>query len=74
MATEFISIFENKPKAKGWHGTLHSWDSQEGFFPGASFWDGEKFATTLPVCHFIDKVFDCENDAELFANDNDPVW
>ena len=71
----FLSFLcDSKPVEKGWYATLHCWDPQEGFFPGAAFWNGKSFDSGRPISNFVDKVFKNKEDAEKFAYDNDPNW
>lgn len=71
---EFISVFDKNPLYVGWYPVLICWEAHEGFFPNAAFWDGKKFTTDLPVSNFVDIVFPTKNEAEKFADDNDPCW
>jgi hypothetical protein len=74
MTVKFISVYDDKPKTRGWYATLHCWEVQEGFSPGAAFWNGAEFTTNLPISNWVDRVFDSEQDANGFAFDNDPNW
>ncbi len=60
-----------KPPMSGWYATLHCWDPLEGFFPGAAWWDGEKWSNSLPICEWAGP-FDTEDAADKWAEDNDP--
>lgn len=72
--TEFTSIFDRTPTKTGWYAILICWESNEGFFPGAAYWNGEIFTTDLPVSNFVDIAFLTKEEAEEFAEDNDPNW
>ncbi|MBK8191600.1 MAG: hypothetical protein IPK79_14285 [Vampirovibrionales bacterium] len=56
-------------KNAGWYAELHRWE--EGLFPGAAFWDGEKWSNSLPICEWAGP-FDTMEDADKWAWDNDP--
>ena len=70
----FISVFDAKPKNNGWYAILYCWEVQEGFFPSAAHWNGDKFDSSLPVSNWVDKIFSIKEDAAKFALDNDPDW
>jgi hypothetical protein len=72
--TRFKPFLDDKPKVKGWYATLHCWDIEEGMFPGAAYWEGDRFDTDLPITAFIDHVFETEQAADDAAWENDPNW
>ena len=74
MPNEFISIYDKTPAAKGWYATLHCYDVMEGFFPSSSYWDGEKFTSSLPISNWINKKLNNKDEAERFARESDPNW
>jgi len=63
----------------GWYATLHGWEIEEGVFPSAHWWDGEKWLkapnnpheTNAVILHWPQK-FDTQEEALAFADANDP--
>jgi len=60
------------PMMVGWYATIHSWDAEEGTFPGANYWDGEKWNERLPIFGWSPHPFDTEAAALAWAYENDP--
>jgi hypothetical protein len=76
-----VNVDDKLPVESGWYATLHAWDAEEGFFPGAHYWTGSEWrenqsdtqpiiGTILPwLTRFRSKV-----EAESYASENDPEW
>jgi len=62
---------DETPPMTGWYATLHCWDPYEGFFPGSAFWHGETWSNSLPIVAWAGP-FDTMEDAEKWADENDP--
>jgi hypothetical protein len=71
------------PMQPGWYATLHSWDSDEGAFPDAWYWNGTRWVCwhegpgrnqecNLPIYAHSPEFFANVHQAELWANDNCP--
>lgn len=76
MSTDtLINTADTPPNQIGWYATLHTWDTHEGFFPGAHYWDGVNWqpGTTASV-RYWPTVFETEQEANTYAWDNDPEW
>lgn len=58
------------PKAPGWYAVLICYDPQEGIFPSAAYWDGEKW-NRKAVSGFGERR-ETEAEAEALAYENDP--
>lgn len=61
----------NNISLAGWYATLHCWDECEGMFPGANYWDGENWRSTLPICGHAGP-FETSKDAAAWAYAHDP--
>lgn len=58
---------------QGWYATLHSWDPNEGIFPGAHYWDGARWQPeTTAALQYWPTVFETEEEACAYAYEHDP--
>lgn len=70
------------PPQVGWYPTLKCWDSYEGYFPDAHYWDGSRWqdtdltndASRDPIVMFLPVMSSNQADAELLADLHDPMW
>lgn len=60
----------DKPTVPGWYATTYCWDAQEGMFPGADEWDGEKWRSGFPVIGYAGP-FEDEKTAKTWADAHD---
>ena len=44
--------YDKNPTQEGWYPVLLCWDPNEGHFPAAAYWDGERW-TSGPVAAFV---------------------
>jgi hypothetical protein len=61
--------YEGRPTEAGWYAVLICYDTQEGIFPDARLWDGEKW-NGKAVLAFGDKC-ESESDANRLAYEHD---
>ena len=59
------------PQQPGWYATLHCWDSNEGVFPRAMEWLGDRWAERLPI-YAWQGPFPDEEAAVRWADEHDP--
>jgi hypothetical protein len=67
------TLLSDNPTSPGWYATLHCWDVEEGMFPSAHYWTGSRWQpeTSAGIQHWP-IMFDTEDDARQYADDNDP--
>lgn len=67
------NVAHDPPSRPGWYATLHSWDSNEGMFPGAHFWTGSEWEpeTSAGIVYWP-ILFALEDEARKYAEDHDP--
>lgn len=73
MAEREVTVFDD-PVESGWYATLHTWDVNEGLFPGAHYWDGAEWRDR-PRSGLLSHwpvVFDSEEAAKEYAYEHDP--
>lgn len=65
---EWREFLKEKPETIGWYGTLSRWESIEEFFPGAHYWDGDRWNhKRAPIKFFSPMVFKSEDAALEWA-------
>lgn len=69
---EWLGIDDAAPLKVGWYPTVHCWDSYEGMFPNATYWDGAAWKTDLPIFQWICQRFEEGEPARELAYANDP--
>jgi hypothetical protein len=57
--------------AIGWYSVLFSWDSEEGSFVQANYFDGDSFEEILPIFSISSVPFATKEDAEEWGAAND---
>jgi hypothetical protein len=81
MNMEWVAEYKGPPDHPGWYATMHSWDSDEGSFPGVHYWDGKVWkdasgpfgkASSLPIFQRSSDSFDDPREADKWAEDHDP--
>lgn len=70
---------DDYPSEIGWYAVLQCWDAEEGIFPGAYYWNGERWTLQngheglrLPSIRYWPVVFDSQEAAEAYAYARDP--
>ena len=62
--------FFNKPGEQGWYAVLICYDPQEGVFPSAGYWDGQKWDRKAVSGFGVKR--DTELEAKALAYEHDP--
>lgn len=70
LPAEFLWEQDNKGEP-GWYATVHCWDIQEGMFPRANLWNGEKWDWDGPIIAHAGP-FETKEAAQEWANKHDP--
>jgi hypothetical protein len=65
---------EGSPEAPGWYPILMMWDAEEGIFPNAGYWTGEKWEgdTVWAVIQYWPLRCDSQKVAKDTAYEHDP--
>jgi hypothetical protein len=61
----------NKPAEPGWYAVVQCWDPEEGLFPDAALWLGDKWAEKTAVVSHAGPFADRQA-AEDWADEHDP--
>ena len=62
--------FDSEPPEEGWYAVMYSWDPDEGSFPGAWYWTGRQWQSSIPPVAFAGP-FEYEHMARLWAEKHD---
>lgn len=62
--------YEGKPSQIGWYAVLICYDENEGVFPNAAWWDGDRWSRKSVIC--FGDMRCTEQEAEQLAYDHDP--
>lgn len=62
---------DDTPPQPGWYATLYGWDIEEGSFPKATEWLGDRWDGSLPFFAWQGPFAD-EEAAERWADEHDP--
>jgi hypothetical protein len=60
------------PTVPGWYATIHCWDTHEGQFPSAHYWDGVAWDAVLPFSRRSPQPFAVKEQAKAWAEQHDP--
>lgn len=65
-------LTDGHPTERGWYATVRCWEPEEGMFPSATFWDGERWQPeTNATIQYWPKLFGSATEAEHFAYEHD---
>lgn len=60
--------------SQGWYAVMFSYDANEGAFVKALFFDGIEFSEPLPIYRVSNNAFISEDDAQAWAEKNEPCF
>ncbi len=59
------------PDFPGWYATESCWDTAEGIFPGANYWNGVEWDEQVPILSRSPWPFDTRSEAMEWARAHD---
>lgn len=66
----WISVNERQPTEDGWYAVLKCWDSEEGYFPDAFWFQDGRWYTPAPISHWRGPAFPAKLPDSILAARN----